>query len=1032
MTVGVTVPMRLRVDPAALRDRPDDLADALLTAATRALAGSVTHVLEPRGAYVGVQLDSPTIRWSGSELERVDADARERIEALCRAAVAEAVAQSGVLEQGAANAELRTPLSDDAVERLARDRFLPFLGVYTLPSYQHGGDPTTIPVDSQTIVFGDDQSNWMVDWKPISTREDFFVAFDEEMTVRGITRPTAGHLGSIFRGPGGSIQIAVFAFPSGDELFEDPINGLTAPHVNAAGTAIEQRPVQLPGDGVYRLRYHASGAAAGRRALAETYYRAGLLRQFRDEGHFPPTMSSADIDQQVGERANQAIDAIVSSFPEDTSCFLLFEVNGTGHLLWTRRQIPTDFRADLIPLVEMRPGTPAGGTGAGTQGHGAKTGEGTGTGTGTGSGTGTGEPGGFIDLGDESPPSEGGSYFPYIEGARHQTLTCEPFNGEPGIQDLGHAGELMRTKMGQLAFRLQIMPCEFVGKFLLNAATALESRARQVGMWETTEHAATTAVPAPAPGTLGSLRFHPRASAQIQLLRHLAATVPFVTELENMLTNTIRAHPDQIEGWQHNNSSSWILHFYEELHPAMDEAVAALFTMTCRVLFAQLLNGSHEAIETRLNEPGFTPFADQFERVVVPELAEIEELQRLRSRLEGAPAAHANAMMVAAYAHVPVQGAVATTATLRPANWREATHAVTAALGGAPRQRLTEGAPVANAYETFHDDDGWKIRDRHGRVWTTETIEAGIQLRRGVVETMEPLVKQLTDIPEVMERFRAPDGGVRAELQRVLEEMKAKNEDIAWRARLDPDYGFKASSIAENVEHATVAYTNYSLQGIHREAHNQIGEFFRGDGFYARGIEFLFASTLGKQALLGFGEFVGIVILAVLCPPAAIGAGIALAEHHYEEALERERIYGALIDPEQVLSYAEVEAGLFASEVGLALSFLPVGVEFAGEVRAAFGVAAREAAEVGEAAASAAARQLMRTVERGIVEAFVVELGKAYAISKVFEISLTPIMRALEREWGTTGPIGGLDRALATVLERARARRAVAQGTAPH
>jgi hypothetical protein len=339
------------------------------------------------------------------------------------------------------------------------------------------------------------------------------------------------------------------------------------------------------------------------------------------------------------------------------------------------------------------------------------------------------------------------------------------------------------------------------------------------------------------------------------------------------------------------------------------------------------------------------------------------------------------------------------------------------------------GGPAApTAYETFYEDGDWKVRDRRGRPWTEQALEDAILMRRGAVESVEPLIKQMQDLPEVMDRFRNPVGGVRAELRRVLDEMSQKNWEITLKAERDEDFGFEASRIEENTSAATVALTNYNLQGIHKLTHEQIGEFFRGDQYYGRGIELLFGSTLGKRALIGFAEIVGLVVLAIFCAPAAIGAGIALAEHEYEKAKDREKIYGALIDPDQVLTYAEVEAGLFAAELGLALSFLPVVGEFVGEARAAFRVVTEEAIEAGsEAAAQAAARQaaaqLARTAEHGFVEKFVEELVKTYAIQKVMETALDPIMASLEREWGTTGPIGGLEHAMAELMRR-RAERA--------
>jgi hypothetical protein len=260
---------------------------------------------------------------------------------------------------------------------------------------------------------------------------------------------------------------------------------------------------------------------------------------------------------------------------------------------------------------------------------------------------------------------------------------------------------------------------------------------------------------------------------------------------------------------------------------------------------------------------------------------------------------------------------------------------------------------------------------------------------------------------------------------------------VTAHAKADPWYGFRASRISEHIEGATVPYSRFSLQGVHLTAHRQIGEFFRGDRFYPMGIDDLFMAQLGKESLTAFLEFTGIVLLAVVCPPAAALVGVELAAYHLDVAEERRRVYRSLIDPEEVRSLAEVEAELFAAQLGLALSFLPVGGELLAEARAAFSVAGRGAAEAaGEAAAAGgraaalgmadrAAVHLMRVIQRGIVETFIEEMAKAWLINKVIGWSLEPVMADLQREWGTTGPIGGMEGAMGALISRMAAQQAV-------
>ena len=209
----------------------------------------------------------------------------------------------------------------------------------------------------------------------------------------------------------------------------------------------------------------------------------------------------------------------------------------------------------------------------------------------------------------------------------------------------------------------------------------------------------------------------------------------------------------------------------------------------------------------------------------------------------------------------------------------------------------------------------------------------------------------------------------------------------------------------------------------------QIGEFFHGDWSYAAGLDYAFSAELGKEALISFIEFTGIVLLAVLCPPLAVDVGIALAAYHFAEAKEHEEVYGALIDPEQVRSRAEIEAELFGAELGLALSFLPVAGELAGEARAALKVAE----EVGEEAAVAGGRvaatgaeaamaHLARVIEQGSVEVFVKELAKAWVINKAIGLVISPVIQGVSDEAFKRGPVGDVHEAMQRIMAL-RARR---------
>ena len=712
-------------------------------------------------------------------------------------------------------------------------------------------------------------------------------------------------------------------------------------------------------------------------------------------------------------------------------------MDGRTALLWTPLTLGSDLDTELIPIVRSVPRTEA------ERRH-RRHERGAGTGTGESAAAGpaiarpeTGQPGTgarstrhrrsrrswaarrFRRLRRGRRGQGGGGSLPNpARSSDHPRVArcLQPFLGEPKAGDLGPTGAAIVTHLEQIAYALQMDTCDYAGHFLLRAAAVLGQRARQVGLSEVTEVGVHEVAPATGDKSV-SLRFHPPASPLIQLMRHLATVVPQMSEASRMVADALYANPRVITSSE--TAVSWRRRFLKEFAPAMDDSIADLFKLTCRVIFLQMLNTSRQAIEARRQEPGFSRFADMFERVVVPQLEDIDELTRLRERLQAAPgeaaAANVNTIMSRAFvANVPgaQAGQPAPSLQPHPSSWHEAISGVQEAL--APRARVSGGAAAPNAYETFSEHGVWKIRDRRGRVWTLGALEQAITMARGSVESVEPLVQQLTDLPEVMQRFHNPQGGVRAELRRVLDEMSLENWRVTLRAQSDPDMGFEASSIDENVETATVPYTSYALHGIHAQAHAQLGEFFRGDRFYGRGIDYLFSSELGMRSLVGFGEFVGLVILAVVCAPAAIAVGIDVAAYHYEQARERESIYHALIDPNQVLSWAEVEADLFAAELGLALSFVPLAGELMGELRPLIGVAARETAEVGSEAAAAGGRTVLRSALREVldnmrsefVSAFILELGQAWTISTGFELAMKPLLERRAAETSATGPVG--------------------------
>jgi hypothetical protein len=499
-----------------------------------------------------------------------------------------------------------------------------------------------------------------------------------------------------------------------------------------------------------------------------------------------------------------------------------------------------------------------------------------------------------------------------------------------------------------------------------------------------------------------------------------------------MLHRVYPANGNKIGGHHTGDPYGWLVHFDHDLTVAMGLAVGDLFAMTCQVLFLQLLASSREAIQKRLDT--IDTYAANFEKYVLPQLQRIEELAKLRELIldqqRQDQIAAANMAMVQAYVPATVRTtapAAQPVAAPAPAtSWNQARQQLTQSLAPQPQTVAPSQGP---AYQVIKQGDDYRVRDAKGKLWDLRSLENVTLLTRGSIESYEPLVKQFWDLPDIMERIRDPKIGLKAELTSILDEMKQHNQNITTNAQASLGYGFRASKISENIPSATVKGTSYNLGGIHRVAHEQIGEYFQGDRWYANGIDFLFSAELGRQELKAFITFTGLVLLAVICPEAAILIGIALAAEQLAEAEERKEIYQALIDPDLVLSRAEVEAELFAAQLGVVLSFLPVFAEAGAEASAALKAVARSGAEAAEAAAARAAAAeavalMTRQLVTGVVERFAIELVKAEVINKVISAALSPIIEARLHQRELTGPIGGLEGAMEALIRREQGRRA--------
>ena len=658
MPVSVHVPTRVRVDAAALRERRDDLADALGSASRRALAGSVENVLDPRSSYARVRLSAPEFTWLGAGLDGVPASLRDEIELLFAEVLVNAASDAGVQEAGTARPQRAEPV----VEPIEDDRYNRALALYTLPSY--AGGEVRVGVGGEANRIDTSEPRFAYVWRPIPAGR-WIDVYLEKVEEFGVGLPADGYKGAIYVDHTGSWSIFIVKYPETRVLESFELSGLTALAYDPKTRSWSEAPAFLSPSTLYELRWVADGGPGAEPMLRDYYGPA--IREILDK-HRGLALQE-DIDRAVIARTNAVVAAKLAM--KDVVSWVELRGAGERYLIWLDFAFPREASGvDLIPLVyyEEIPPTEEKGAGAGT-GTGPAKGTATAGGAAGAGGTGGAGPGAVVDVPGARPGP--GLVFPSTPGGEVLTLVCEPFLGEPKVGDLGTDGVEMRRLIEAIARGLDIEPCEYAGTFLLNAVSTLAGRAASVAKWDPGQAEAMRATPA-GDGNLGHVDFVPSPSLQILFLRHLATVVPDLDRLNQWLTASYQEHGDLIRGSRQGEPISWLIQFHSELNRSADRNVGWLFVVTCQVVLLQLLASSRQEIHKRI---GNAAFAQNFEQVLLPQLETVHELQRAKEVLDDAEliAAFAvtnPALMASAFSDVRLERAPATPVVALPGSGR--------------------------------------------------------------------------------------------------------------------------------------------------------------------------------------------------------------------------------------------------------------------------------------------------------------------------------------------------------------------------
>ncbi|MCX5065276.1 hypothetical protein OOJ91_05220 [Micromonospora lupini] len=1047
MAISVHVPLRIRLDARSVTERPAVVTDALAAALARALERSRQEVVAPRGGYLEVRAAAPDFRWTGAAAERVSPDDRRAFEARLRRRIDEVIGAAR-LDPGLP-AGVAAPLSRPATELFDASRMRHLLAVYRVPSYDDGGDAAEVPVD------GDEPPGVTYQWllRPATYLAGHFAELAREAVRQHGGLPSGTPQGVIARVVGSdgrpvwaimvtTTPLSVLTF---ERFGETVFRATPQPHFE-----VEER-VPSPQPGTVQRRPVADRNALV--AMVDEELSADIRQRLRTASPRGETTSvdeyQAQIERAVDAEVTRRVDAILASVGGATpTCLVVVSIGGVSLLLVGTEETDATMHwtgtANLLPItVEQHPAAPpdpnappgggiGDGTGPGPGGAGTGTGSGSGpsgtggagTGTGTGgSGTGTGtgsSPGGgtgdgsggrrggfvFDPSSPSAPAGTEGSRFPVV-GAGHSAMpACASFNGEPELAALGADGDELRRLMDDIAFRLQMgEPCRYPANFCLQAAAVLRGRAAAISLLVGAAEREAFTRPVPqGTGGLGPLDFRPVASPAVQFLRHLAGVVPRLDHLAQLVMRRYSQpeHFARVQGGWIDTSASWNLHFVQALSPAVNAAVGQLFVVGSQAMLVQLLLSSRTGIDARIAR--FDQYAPIFERLIVSQLTDYAELQGLRDRLRRHEAARWTA------AHTDAGGGVlATVSVANPSTaWYGAARAISSAFLAAEATLTSPGA----AGEVVERDGATRIRDSHAVLWTLAEIEQALVIQRGEAEGIDPLVKQITDLPDVLARFAGDRSAIRGELWRVLQDMRRNNTEMLGRARTDARFAFRSSRISEHIPSATIPGGRFALQGVHLVTHQQLGEFFGGNLYYATGVDDLFGTELGREALSAFAIMVGIIALSLLCPPLGFVVGVAVAAVDVAHAHQRERLYESMLDPELVLTRTEVEVELFAAYLGLALSLIPEAGTIGGAAVRGGRVALRFGVRAGLRAARGyvvrrVTRQIVEAASRDLLQGFLTEILLNEVLERVVQKLMEPVLAYVEREAMLSGAVGG-------------------------
>ncbi|MEV1289109.1 hypothetical protein [Micromonospora sp. NPDC049679] len=646
-------------------------------------------------------------------------------------------------------------------------------------------------------------------------------------------------------------------------------------------------------------------------------------------------------------------------------------------------------------------GEQAGDAGSGGTGSGTGTGTGSGRGDGTGTATGTGGQGGTGGTGAQavSPPPRGGRLGDSEHGRRLWPSTGVdgrrfddgPYLAEPRSDLLVNDHGLI-AKMRAIAAALEVPECPYLGRFALNTALMVAGRARGIGLGAVRATSMTeVTIRTDGGGNNGFLDVRPGASPEFDYLRLLARIAADVSDFGSAVINCyldarnaglVRVDPD----WE-PNAASWALRFSGDFNDSMKHGFTHLYAETCRALLLQQLRSSRQGIVGRKDHrfdqtlASFSSALDILGETVV-------QLTTLRRAIRYSEQVIATGT-VREVMSVPREiGSRHERYTLPP-----------------PIQSIPAGILSVVGEARIERRGSQRVAVFQGRDWSVTDLEASIGTRRGLLNQVDPLFLQVSDLDALYAGAQRDAAHVRRYLTDLLGEMFRANTEMIAKSSDAEDGAFFALEASQYVEREggrDWRGLRFELHGIHALADDQLRPHIGDDRHYVEGINAAIGRKADFDSFITIFSTIGIIALGLLCAPlgaiaaAAITgiAGLALTAVDVLEADRKTDLYRSLEDPELFLRWQEVQLAQLMA--GLSIAFSVFDVTGVGKAAHAIVGTARQGLRVAErAGVGMAVRSVARSTRRELVRNMTREVLDQAVRQAVTEAAVVAVMTAL-------------------------------------